>query len=87
MDQVSATYNLFKFLKRLRVIGHLEAHTEPAAEQSGDIFGDYVMCDMTGADYSIVKDWYDPSRGRIDQDELLEKLFGRIKEPKLRSTS
>jgi hypothetical protein len=77
-DQVSSTYQLFKMLQRLRVIGHLSAHTEKAVEDGGDVFGDYTIHDFTGADYSVVKDGYSSDKTKICQEELLEKVFGRI---------
>jgi len=85
-NQVTATYSLFKFLERLRVIGHLEAHTEKAVEEGGDIFGEYIIHDFTGADYSIVKDYYSSDKRHILKTELLERMFGRLKQS-LRGTT
>ena len=78
-DQVKATYALITFLERLKAIGHLEIHTERSMEgEGGDIFGEYVLHDFTGADYSLVKDKYTNDRGHIDAIILLEKLFGKL---------
>lgn len=85
-DQVAATYTLFRFLERLRIIGHLRAHTEQAEVDSGDIFGDYELHDFTGADYSIVKDEYTSEKGHMDAIVALERVFGRIKTKQLRGT-
>ena len=42
MDEVAATYTLLKFLEKLRISGHIKAHTEQTDEHDGgDIFGDY----------------------------------------------
>ena len=83
-DQVTSTYGLFNFLMRLRVIGHLAAHTEQADIGGGDIFGDYVLHDFTGANYSIVKDGYSSSKKVIESIEIMEKLFGRLHDKQLR---
>ena len=86
MDQVAATYTLFRFLERLKIIGHLKAHTEQAESDSGDIIGDYYIHDFTGADYSIIKDSYNPEKRHIDMIVELERLFGRLKVQQLRGT-
>jgi len=85
-DQVAVTYTLFRFLERLRVIGHLRAHTEQAEVDGGDIFGDYELHDFTGANYSIVKDEYTSKKGYIDAIIALERIFGRITVQQLRGT-
>lgn len=86
-DKVAATYTLFRFLERLKIIGHIKAHTEQTEVDSGDIFGDYELHDFTGADYSIVKDEYSPDKGYIDAIAELERIFGRLdKARQLRGT-
>jgi hypothetical protein len=84
-EQVAATYNLMKFLRRLRVIGRLEAHTEPA--EDFEAFGHEACFNFSPAIYSIVKDGYSHDRGHMDSEELLERMFGRIQVPQLRGTS
>lgn len=87
MEQVSKAYQLMTFLKRLRVIGHLEAHTESAQSLSRLELDDvYCLIDMQGRDYSIVKDGYSHERQSIDQIELLEQIFGRIETVRYRGT-
>ena len=86
MDQVAATYVLFRFLERLKIIGHISAHTEQAEVDSGDIFGQYELHDLTGADYSIVKDGYTTDKRHIDAISELERIFGRLAAPQLRGT-
>lgn len=85
MEQVASTYTLINFLKRLRIIGHLEAHTE----QDDNVvyqMGAYDLVDMTDANYKIVKDGYTSSRQSIWQEELLEKLFGRLSSKRYHKT-
>ncbi len=77
-EQVVTVYGLFNFLKRLRVIGHLEAHTVQQMPPI-EILGQYDVIDMTGADYAIIKDGYSSDKSRIQGDELLEGIFGRLK--------
>jgi hypothetical protein len=77
MDQVTSVYGLINFLRRLRIIGTLYAHTEPAEKLNGRV-GHYEFIDFSNADYSLVKDSYDPAKIGMNQQELLEGIFGRI---------
>jgi hypothetical protein len=77
MDQVTNTYGLINLLRRLRVIGTLHAHTEPAEKLDGRV-GHYEFIDFSGSDYAIIKDYYDPAKTGMEQEELLEKIFGRV---------
>jgi hypothetical protein len=86
MDQVAATYTLFRFLERLKIIGHLKAHTEQVVRDTVDIFGYYDMSGYTGREYSIVKDGYTADKGHIDAIVEFERAFGRIKAPQHRGT-
>jgi hypothetical protein len=75
-EQITATYKLVNLLTRLRVIGQLTTRTVqtlPAVE----ILGNYDIIDMTMNVYGIEKVGYDPSKGRILAEELLESIFGR----------
>lgn len=85
MDQCASVYTLVKFLRRLRVIGNLQAHTV-RCEPDVQAIGNFDFIDMTGADYAIVKDGYSSSRLLMDQEELLENMFGRILGPTYRGT-
>ena len=85
MDQVSATYKLIRFLERLKVIGHLSAHTEKESSNSWAL-GNYDLHDLTGADYAIVKDGYSHGKNHIDEIIELEHIFGRLKAQPVRGT-
>lgn len=74
-EQVTAFYQLVNFLRRLRVIGTLYAKTVPASQETV-ILDNYDLIDMTMAIYGIRKLGYDTSRGIIDAEERLEKIFG-----------
>lgn len=83
MEQCNSTYQLFKFLKRLRIIGSITAHTVETMPEV-DIMGNYDLIDMTSAGYSIIKDGYTSER-TIDVEEELEKIFGRLAAPHKRT--
>lgn len=86
MDQCAKFYTLVQFLRRLRVIGNLAAHTEHSGIEDVQALGSFDLIDMTGANYAIVKDGYSSSRILIDQEELLESIFGRIRGPTYRGS-
>ena len=76
MDQVTSTYRLVILLRRLRVIGTLELQTVGTHEEVTSI-GNYDLFDMRTNIYGIEKISYDPTKGKTDAEELLEKVFGR----------
>ncbi len=76
MDQVSAAYRLFTFLRRLRVVGTLHARTVQATQEI-EVLGIYDVVDMTDAYYGIEKIGYDPSKELMDAEQELERLFGK----------
>jgi len=76
MEEVAKFYKLLNFLRRLRIIGHLEAHTEQVENVVYEMEA-YTLVDMTDANYRVVKDSYSSSRERISAEDLLEKLYGR----------
>lgn len=84
-DQVTSTYTLFRVLERLRVSGHMEAHTEKTS-YGLDTVGEWDIIDMTGADYCIIKDRYSSDKVYINVVEEFEKLFGRFRDQQLRGT-
>lgn len=86
MEQVGSTYKLVNFLKRLRVIGDLKAHTEGISGLQLHADDPYFFTDFSGRDYCIVKDGYSPERTKMDETELLEKIFGRVKVFQYRGT-
>ena len=87
VDQVAATYTLFRFLERLKIIGHITAHTEQASfDTLSDPYSQLDIYDFTGADYSIVKDGYSKDKRHIDAISELERLFGRLAAKQLRGT-
>lgn len=83
-EQVTTFYNIVKFLRRLRVIGTFHTKTVQATSEI-DVLGIYDIIDMTDAIYGIKKVGYDKTKGLMDSEELLEKMFGRINTP-LRGT-
>lgn len=78
VEQVTSFYALIKFLRRLKVIGVLEARTIETHPDIIKISDEYDLIDMTNAHYGIVKEGYSPNRIPMLQEELLEKLFGRL---------
>ncbi len=85
-DQVRVVYNLFRFLERLKITGHVEAHTERAWYNHGDVFDNYQLHDFTDADYSIIKDGYNSSQGYMDALEQLERVFVNMRSANSRGT-
>lgn len=85
-DQMTSFYSLVNFLQRLRVIGHLEAHTVQASNYSepfgaGDVW-DFATTEL----YAIEKDGYTPDKSNIDMIEKIEAVFGGRTGVKLRGT-
>lgn len=76
MDQVVATYKLVLLLRRLRVTGTLELQTVSDFPEV-EVIGNYDVIDMTDRIYGIEKIAYDPTKGKTDAEELLERIFGR----------
>jgi hypothetical protein len=74
-DEVTSTYALFRFLEKLKVIGHLMAHTEQLDKENGDIFGRYLLYDFTEGDYSIIKDGYTSQPRSPDAMEQIEQIL------------
>lgn len=76
MEQVITTYRLINLLRRLRVIGTLELQTVGSTADP-EMLGAYDIIDMTDNNYGIEKIGYDPTKGKTNAEELLEKIFGR----------
>jgi hypothetical protein len=77
-EQVTTTYGLFKFLERLRVIGKVVAHTEQASDNYSEPFGENDVWNFaTDRQFRIVKDRYEAT-SQINDEEMLEQLFGRV---------
>lgn len=74
-NQVTSTYTLFKFLERLRVIGHIQAHTEQMT--SGFLIGNFELHALTHCSYAIVKDGYESDNRYMEVLLEFEELFGR----------
>ena len=79
-DQVASSYKLFRFLEKLKVIGHLKVHTvqRHTEEVNGECaFGNYIMYAFSEDRYSLVKDAYYPQARALDAVEMIEQILNR----------
>lgn len=76
MDQCNTVHLLFRFLKKLKVIGHITVHTVEGFSEREPV-DIWSVIDMTGADYAIIKDGYSYERNP-DLEEELSEIFRKM---------
>lgn len=76
-DQVNAVHNLINFLERLRIIGHLSTTTYQTYEAL-NIIGEMEPAPWGDTNYGLVKNNYNPDKTKILEQELLERIFGKL---------
>ena len=75
-DQIAAAYILFRLLEKLRIIGHLQVHTESIEKENGDIFGNFMMYNFAHC-YNMIKDGYSSEPRSLDALEELERVLNK----------
>ena len=77
-DDVAITYGLFRFLEKLRIIGHIIVHTEtPPDLNMGEVFGDVIGYSFNDDGYTLVKDGYTREPRKLDAIEEIERVLNR----------
>lgn len=80
IDKVRAVRSLLMFLRRLRATGELHTTLYRKFTANAWIEADYQFdnCLKVNLDeYTMVKVEYNPDKSSMDQEEVLESIFGR----------
>lgn len=80
IEKVKAVRSLLMMLRRLRATGHLQTTLYRKFTSNNWVEADYQFDSCLKAnldEYTMVKIDYDPDRSTMDQEEILEGLFGR----------
>jgi len=75
-DEVAAAYWLFRFLEKLKIIGHLKVHTEQGMDKQ-ETFDNYLVYHFSDHQYSLVKDGYTSEPRCLDAIEEIERILNR----------
>lgn len=75
-NQNNAAYALFRTLEKLRIIGHIQVHTEQVESDSGDLFSASPHVHFfVRENYNLIKDKYTSTFRELDAIEQVERAL------------
>lgn len=75
-DQVISAYILFRFLEKLKIIGHIIVTTKQI-HMGDDGFGEHGIYNFTEDKYDLIKEEYSSKPGLANAIDEIEKILNK----------